>query len=116
MSTTGIDGGQPWRRSLGTANNVTYTDWQKDNFYYAVSQELQDIKGTKIGLEFDHVSLENASKFQNVLSSNTLVDISRLAMRMRMIKSEEEIAVIKNGARVADIGELDFSVYKSNIY
>lgn len=32
----GIDGGQPWRRSFG--NNITYTDWRRDNFYRAVRQ------------------------------------------------------------------------------
>ena len=30
----GIDGGQPWRRTFG--DNITYTDWQRDNFLHAV--------------------------------------------------------------------------------
>ena len=50
----GIDGGQPWRRSFG--NNVTYTDWQRDNFYRAVRELIGSAK--RIGIEFDHVSLE----------------------------------------------------------
>ena len=33
-----------------------------------------------------------------------LVDISRPAMGMRMVKSDEEIALIRHGARIADIG------------
>ena len=33
----GIDGGQPWRRTYG-GKNVTYTDWQKDNYFHAVRQ------------------------------------------------------------------------------
>ena len=33
----------------------------------------------------------------------TLVDISEGCMRMRMVKSEEEIAVIRNSARAADM-------------
>src|SRR6478735_3814039 len=28
----GIDGGQPWRRTFGS--NLTYTDWQKDNYFH----------------------------------------------------------------------------------
>src|SRR6056297_1277734 len=30
----GIDAGQPWRRSAADA--ITYTDWQRDNFWRAV--------------------------------------------------------------------------------
>ena len=30
----GIDAGQPWRRSHG--DNITYTDWTRDNFWRAV--------------------------------------------------------------------------------
>ena len=33
-----------------------------------------------------------------------IVDISKSVMALRMVKSDEEIAVIKNGARIADIG------------
>ena len=31
----GIDAGQPWRRSHG--DNITYTDWARDNFWRAVA-------------------------------------------------------------------------------
>ena len=34
----GIDFGQPWRRTFG--DNIVYTDWQKDNYYYAVQQQV----------------------------------------------------------------------------
>src|SRR3569833_386429 len=34
--TAAIDGGQPWRRSFG--DNITYTDWRKDNYFRAVQQ------------------------------------------------------------------------------
>ena len=30
----GIDAGQPWRRSF--CDNITYTDWQRDNFWRAI--------------------------------------------------------------------------------
>ena len=32
--TAAIDGGQPARRTFG--DNVTYTDWSKDNYFHAV--------------------------------------------------------------------------------
>ena len=31
----GIDAGQPWRRSF--ADNITYTDWQRDNYWRAIA-------------------------------------------------------------------------------
>ena len=34
--TAAIDGGQPWRRTHG--DNITYTDWRKDNYFLAVQQ------------------------------------------------------------------------------
>ena len=53
--TAGIDGGQPWRRTHG--DNITYSDWRRDNFYTAVKSLLKPgIK--RIGIEFDHVSLD----------------------------------------------------------
>src|SRR6185436_17166590 len=33
-----IDGGQPWRRTVG--DNIVYTDWQRDNFYRAIRATL----------------------------------------------------------------------------
>ncbi|ANG62886.1 creatininase [Marinobacterium aestuarii] len=96
-----IDGGQPYRRNqLG--DNVIYTDWQKDNFFYAVKQLIKD--GGKVGVEHDHMPLQNLHKMQAALPAATFVDIGVPTMQMRMIKSTEEIAVIKQGARVADVG------------
>lgn len=41
---------------------------------------------------------------KNALPKSEMVDVGDATMRMRMIKSAEEISVIKNGARIADIG------------
>ena len=38
----GIDGGQPWRRTYG-GRNITYTDWQKDNWFHAVRQVIAGV-------------------------------------------------------------------------
>ncbi|MBK3400886.1 M24 family metallopeptidase [Methylobacterium ajmalii] len=96
----GIDAGQPWRRTFG--DNITYTDWRKDNFFYALQGELQGAR--RIGIEFDHVSVDLFRQLQDALPGVELVNIGQATMWMRTIKSEEEIALIKAGARTADLG------------
>ena len=95
-----IDAGQPWRRSFG--DNLVYTDWQRDNYFAAVRRLIAD--GVRLGIEFDHVTLENLRKLQGALPTAELVDIGKPAMRLRMVKSDEEIAWIRESARIADIG------------
>ena len=95
-----IDGGQPWRRSY--SDNVTYTDWQKDNFFRAVKKLVRD--GVTIGVEFDHLTLLNREKLEAALPGSRFVDIFAATMRARMIKSEEEIRHITTLAAIADVG------------
>jgi creatinase len=95
-----IDGGQPWRQSFG--DQLAYTDWQRDNYFAAV-QELIGA-GRRVGVELDHLSVENHRKLAAALDQAELVDVGVATMRMRMIKSAEEIALITEGARIADIG------------
>lgn len=96
----GIDYGQPWRRTFG--DNIVYTDWQKDNFFHSVKQLVTDAKN--VGLEFDFVSLDNYRKLGDALPNAKFVDVGQSTMKMRMLKSQEEIELIKNGARIADLG------------
>ncbi len=96
-----IDGGQPWRRTVGDYN-VVYTDWQRDNYFKACVQELP--KKGRIGIEMDNLPLERFEKLKAALPGVEFVDISAACMRMRMVKSAEEIEFIKNGANVCDIG------------
>ena len=96
-----IDGGQPWRRTFGDYN-VVYTDWQRDNFFRALQQEAP-LRGV-IGLEYDHISKERLDKLQAALPAASWQDVSSGVMAMRMVKSAEEIELIKNGAQVSDIG------------
>jgi creatinase len=95
-----IDGGQPWRRTFG--DNVIYTDWKRDNYFRAVQGEITNPK--TLGVEYDHINVENLAKLQAAFPETKIVDISKSVMALRMVKSDEEIAVIKNGARIADIG------------
>ena len=101
LITTNIDGGQGWRRSYGA--NIVYTDWQRDNYYRAVRKVVPD-NSRRIALEGDHVTIEQRAKFCYYLSQTQFIDIAPATMRMRMIKSAEEIALIKIGAQVADLG------------
>ena len=96
----GIDGGQPWRRTVGS--NLTYTDWSHDNYLQAVKQLVG--KAGRIGLEFDHVNIDFLSDLKSALPHVEFVDIAAPAMRLRMIKSEEEITHITEMARIADLG------------
>ena len=95
-----IDGGQPWRRTFG--DNVIYTDWQRDNYFRAVQQLIKD--GGKVGVEFDHVHQDNMAKLKAALPGSSFVDIAAPTMRLRMIKSDEEIAHITQMTRIADLG------------
>ena len=95
-----IDGGQPWRRTVG--DNLVYTDWQRDNFFHAISQ-LAPARG-RVGLEFDQLSVERHQKMQDALPEARFVDVSGGCMKMRMVKSAEEIGFITQGANVCDIG------------
>ncbi|MDJ0946372.1 MAG: aminopeptidase P family protein [Kiloniellales bacterium] len=95
-----IDAGQPWRRSHGA--NLTYSDWQRDNFYRAVQRLIPD--GAAVGLEFDHLSLQMRDKLAAALPGSRFADLGEDCMRLRMVKSAEEIALIRQGAAIADIG------------
>lgn len=100
----GIDGGQPWRRVHGTA--LTYTDWRKDNYFHAVSEILfrGGRKPKRLGIEFDHVSLDLKALLEAALPGVELVDVSDAVMRMRTIKSAEEHLLIRHGTRICDMG------------
>ena len=95
-----IDGGKPWRRSFG--DQLAYTDWQRDNFFVAIDELAAGAR--RVGVELDHLSVENHTKLAATLTGADLVDLSAATMRMRMVKSDEEIALITEGARIADVG------------
>ena len=98
--TANIDGGQPWRRGFG--DNIIFTDWERDNYFRAIQHEIAN--SGRVGIEYDHINLENLKKLQDALPDAELVDISKMTMRQRMVKSAEEIELIRNGAKVGDIG------------
>ncbi len=94
-----IDAGQPWRRCHG--DNLIYTDWQRDNYLRAILSLVGE--GGSIGVEYDHISVEQMAKMKTALAAE-LINIAPQSMAQRMIKSSAEIELIKHGARTADIG------------
>ena len=98
-----IDASQPWRRSH--CDNVIYTDWKRDNFLRAIVSIIgRDEPPKNIGIENDHVTLDMREKIGSIFTFSVFSDVSKDLMKLRMIKSNEEIEIIKNGARIADIG------------
>lgn len=99
-----IDAGQPWRRSYG--DNIVYTDWRRDNYLHAIATVLQRAGVTKgrLGVEDDHIPGLLRAQVAHAVPGFDLVDVSQAVMRQRMIKSAEEIELIRHGARIADIG------------
>ena len=95
-----LDYGRPWRRSF--ADSVAYTDWHRDNFFVAVRSLCPD-RG-RIGIELDHLTCAARTKLEAALPDAVLVDAGEVTMRIRMIKSAEEHALIRDGAAIADIG------------
>ncbi|GHD55199.1 creatinase [Thalassobaculum fulvum] len=95
-----IDGGQPWRRTVG--DNLVYTDWRRDSFFHALQTLLP--RATRIGIEFDHVDLDTRQLLGDAFDGASFLDVAAPAMRQRMVKSAEEIALITEGARIADLG------------
>jgi len=95
-----IDGGQPWRRCY--AQNLIYTDWKRNNYWRAVKSIIPGSK--RIGIEGDHMTLATRQMMTDLLGDIETLDLNQQIMSLRMIKSAEEIELIKGGARTADIG------------
>ncbi len=95
-----IDGGQPWRRSYG--ENLIYTDWQRNHYWRALKSILGNIR--YIGIEADHMTLVARDTMKSLFGEVKTIDLNADIMKLRMVKSSEEIELIKGGARIADIG------------
>lgn len=101
---TNIDAGMPWRKCFD--DNISYTDWNRDNYFYTVKKVLNEagITTGRIGIEHDFITLETMAALQQTLEGCEFVNITAPVMKLRMIKSQEEIEHIKRGAFVADAG------------
>ena len=101
----GIDGGQPHRRVHGEA--ITYSDWRRDNFFRSLRHLVGQPAGRRalrIGIERDHVTLDLLDQLAETFPNAEFVDVGQASMWQRAIKSPEEHALIRTGARVANVG------------
>ena len=96
----GIDGGQPYRRSVG--DNVTYSDWRRDSYFTALKDLIGNVK--RLGIEFDEVSLDLKMLLEEHFPGVELVDCAGIAMDLRTIKSAEEHVLIRKGADICAVG------------
>jgi len=96
----GIDAGQPWRR--GATDNITYTDWQRDNYWRAIVHVAG--KGKSVGIEGDHLTLAQSEKMRAFMQPSSVTDIAPMTMQQRMRKSPAELEIIRAGANTADVG------------
>ncbi len=95
---------EPRRASYG--ENIVYTDWRRDNYIHAIQEALRQrgVTARCIGVEDDSLPLDNRNRIQAAFDGAALLDVAQDAMRQRMVKSTEEIEVIKHGARIGDLG------------
>ena len=96
----GIDAAQPWRRGYG--DNITYTDWQRNNYWRAILSVTGP--GKVIGFEGDHISYAQLNLLDEFLTPSRKKDIAPTTMNRRMHKSAAEIELIRAGAETADVG------------
>ena len=68
-----VDGGQPWRRTQG--ENLIYTDWHRDNYFRAVQNLIP--AGSRVGIEFDHINLDDRAKLEAALPGSDFVDVAK---------------------------------------
>jgi Xaa-Pro aminopeptidase len=80
-------------------DNVVYTDWQKGNFFVALKHLIKP--GSRIGVEYDHMPLATMDIVKATFPTSEFTDIGVPTMQMRMIKSAEEIEVMKQAGEIA---------------
>jgi len=92
-----VEGGQPWRQ--GFYGNISYTDWRRDNFFYALRQLTPRV--ARLAIELDHVTVKFMRQLESALPGVEFVDIGQASLGMRSIKSAEEHDLLRAGARIA---------------
>ena len=86
-----------------------FHDWEmspEDNNVRLASEVLIDNKITsgRLGYEIDSVSVELKLKLDRQFSNFEFVDIAHKTMMQRLVKSDEEIDLIRHGVEICEIG------------
>lgn len=83
-----------WDRSAQANNVRIWADVLKE----------RGISSGRIGLELDTVSVQFLADIKEKLPKFEFVDIAYETMEQRLVKSEEEIALIRQGVKICEIG------------
>ncbi|MER9001796.1 Xaa-Pro peptidase family protein [Mesorhizobium australicum] len=80
---------------------------EKDGHDFALDL-LEDLgpRGGLVGLEESELSRAAHRKYENRLCAASIADFSGVIVRQRLIKSEAEVALMRDAARIADAGVL----------
>src|SRR5699024_8418669 len=99
-----VDGGMPWRSTYG--ENTVYSEWEANNFHRAIQRVLdqRSIEPNRVASARDGMTVQEYREFDAWFDTAELVDVSVALMNQRLLKSEEEVYLIRQGARIADIG------------
>ena len=76
-------------------------------FYHQTIRKYVAVFGTlfnDINIERKNSSGTVVEKLKDALNDPEIIDISPFTMQQRMIKSDEEIVLIKSGTKIADLG------------
>ena len=61
-------------------------------------------KNGKLAVEWDHITVDMLAHLENFFPNRPKVNFGKSTMRQRMVKSDEELELIRHGARIADLG------------
>ncbi len=86
-----------------------FHDWEmspEDNNVRISGEVLSDynITSGRLGFEIDSVSVQLKEKFDNHFSDFELIDVARETMLRRLVKSDEEIDLIRQGVEICEVG------------
>lgn len=96
----GGDGGRPARCPHG--DTIGLADRRPGTFWRAVLSVTGP--GRAIGCEAGHLTLRQSETLGSSLAPSRVIDIAPATARQRMTKSPAEIALIRAGAGIADLG------------
>jgi len=92
------------RKSLERAREESPLDVKLLGSLKAIKSELGIQPGSVIGLELDILPYNNYTRIAGALGDVRLADISETIKHLRSIKSEHEIGLMKEAARILDAG------------
>ncbi|WP_099158479.1 M24 family metallopeptidase [Virgibacillus ndiopensis] len=66
-----------------------------------INDQLKDLNATRIGFEKDHMTYGTYEQYQKVIDGD-LIPVSGLVEELRLIKTADELSILKKAAEIAD--------------